>query len=138
MTGHDELLEALGAVFGRAVSETASFDEAEEILMGLDGIRPQHIQTLKAMHESMPPSLKPLDHKAPWEVREVAKVVRAPEEQADRLINALVGAGFVSQVAVGYGGEGFSYKVNDLGLSLLAVLSEYRKHQQGKRKGQRS
>ena len=136
MTGQEEILEALGAVLGNAAAHPDRADEAETLLMGVESIRRQHIQLLRAMARSprwqtkerepyaglQPPEVTALGEAARWNAEALAEASRMSEDEA-----ALVATGLARALSV-YGGTG--YQVTDMGVTLLEVLRLYDERRQ--------
>jgi hypothetical protein len=53
MNGHDGLLNAMGAAFGRAVSEPEAVDDCEAVMRGLMTLRPEEVQVLRVMRDRL-------------------------------------------------------------------------------------
>jgi hypothetical protein len=136
MTGQDEVLEALGAVFGNAATHPEKADEAEILLLGIEAIRRQHIALLRVMagparwksgdpepYAGLQPSeVTALGEAERWNIEALPEASGDSEDQAALAATGLANAGFARAPSV-YGGTG--YQVTEMGRTLLDVLALY-------------
>jgi hypothetical protein len=117
VTGQDEVLDALGAALGDALADPSRSDDAELILLGISRIRRSHIELLRLL-ASHPGSAPEAD--APyWNLGNVADLTGVGLDEASRLANDLLGAGFLrGDPAFGT----IAYWITEHGKTLLEVL----------------
>lgn len=137
MTNQDEILAALGAALGDAVSNPTRIDEVELIVIGLQDLRRTHISLLRTLageprwlsrtdrppyDDMQPVAVTALGEAERWNVEAIAEVSGLDDDEIAVLVTALANAGFVRALGV-YGGTG--YQVTSQGRTLLAVLETY-------------
>lgn len=137
MTGQDEVLDALGAALGTAVSDPDSAEDVDLLLLGLQNLRRHHITLLRRATGTPQWLGMPDEGKQPetstgcdlieadtWHLNALAVLTHASEDSTHVVVRGLVNAGFMRGVAGAYGSQDY-YVVTSLGRTLLDVLAQY-------------
>jgi hypothetical protein len=126
MTGHHQLLEALGAVFGQAADNRALTDDSAVILNELSHLRPEDIAILSVMRQHSFVFLEGLEERGDKEspadaAATLARQAEMGEEDFGHGMRRLVGHGFAyTYPGVTLGGT--RYYVSRLGTTLCEAL----------------
>lgn len=120
MTGHDRILDALGAALGDALAHPDRVDEAELVIIGLERIRPTHIAVLETLNR---PPLKREGDADTWDADTLETALGGSRSSWYSAAMVLVNAGF-AESHNGFGG-GTQFSVTPLGETLLQVLAAH-------------
>ncbi|WP_322921660.1 hypothetical protein [Nocardioides renjunii] len=123
MNGHEDLLLAMGAAFGRAVIEPESVDDCEMVLRGLMTLRPAEAQLIRIMRDrSVLAGAKPEtgDNRS-FYASDLATEAKLDLTVVESGLVRLSAAGFLAAYHGVFGG-GSSYSITELGRLLYDLL----------------
>src|SRR4051794_38625774 len=123
MSGHDEILDALGAGLGEALLHPENASEVELIIMGLERLRPEHVRVLEVLG-SPPLQSDGAAEENPWNDITIGERLGWDRHRAFTAGVGLVNAGFALSLFVWT--DRSALQITPLGQSLLQVLETYR------------